>query len=248
MNNLDALWAALPRIVSGIGVTIQLTLGGALLAFVIAVVFGLAARVHNPLVRGGARTFIELFRGTSLLVQAFWLFFVLPAFGIRLEPIVVGILALGLNYGAYGAEVVRGSINAVPKVQWEAAIALNFSPAQRMRRVIFPQAWVLMIPALTNLLIHLLKGTAIVTAITLQDLTFQINRLRETTGDTFFSFGIALVIYFVLAYILTLIMQVVEARAKYKLGRGPSLREVFTLRPDIETVPPGTVPAKAGKG
>ncbi|MBB3037203.1 ectoine/hydroxyectoine ABC transporter permease subunit EhuC [Hoyosella altamirensis] len=234
MSNFDALREALPRIIDGVIVTVQLTLGGALLALAVAILFGLAARLRNPIVRGGARAFIEVFRGTSLLVQAFWLFFVLPAFGIRLDPIVVGILALGLNYGAYGAEVVRGSINAVAKVQWEAAIALNFSPAQRMRRVIFPQAWVLMIPALTNLMIHLLKGTAIVTAITLQDLTFQINRLRESTGDTFFAFGIALVIYFILAYILTLVMQLVEARAKFKLGRGPSMREIFKLKPDVD--------------
>ncbi|GGC56719.1 ectoine/hydroxyectoine ABC transporter permease subunit EhuC [Hoyosella rhizosphaerae] len=235
MSNLDALVAALPRIVDGIIVTVQLTLGGAALALAVAVVFGISARTPNRLIRYSARTVIEVLRGTSLLVQLFWLFFVLPAFGIRLEPILVGILALGLNYGAYGAEVVRGSLNAVPKVQWEAAIALNFSPAQRMRRVIFPQAWVLMIPALANLLIHLLKGTAIATAITLQDLTFRIDRLRETTGDTFFAFGIALLIYFVLAYILTLFMHIVEARAKHRLGRGPSMREIFKLKPDTLT-------------
>ncbi|WP_149359327.1 ectoine/hydroxyectoine ABC transporter permease subunit EhuC [Lolliginicoccus suaedae] len=239
MSNFDALRDAFPRILDGIVVTVQLTLGGAALALLVAIVLGLAARARQWPVRWSARSIIEVFRGTSLLVQLFWLFFVLPAFGVRLEPIVVGILALGLNYGAYGAEVVRGSINAVPRVQWEACVAMGFSPVQRMRRVIFPQAWVLMIPALGNLLIHLLKGTAVVTTITLQDLTFQVDRLRETTGDTFFAFGFALIVYFIIALLLTFGVHLVEARAKHKLGRGPSMREIFRLDPDTVT------PAKA---
>jgi polar amino acid transport system permease protein len=228
-DNLTALGDALPQILDGVLITLQLTAGGALLALALAIVLGLLAREKNILLRGFARVIIEFFRGTSLVVQLFWFFFVLPFLGIDLNPITAGILALGLNYGAYAAEVVRGSINSVPAGQWEATTALSMSPMHRMRRVIFPQAWALMIPSLNNLLIQLLKGTAIVSTITLADITFAVGKLRTAT-DSFFAYGVALLIYFVIAYLLTLIMNALEVRAKHKLGRGESLRDALSFR------------------
>lgn len=225
-DNLEALQRALPYLLDGLLITLQLTVGGALLAFAIAISLGLLARFDNILVRGFARTVIEVFRGTSLLVQLFFFFFVLPLppFNLELPSIVVGILGLGLNYGAYGAEVVRGSINAVPRGQWEATTALSLSRTQRMWRVIFPQAWALMIPSLTNLLIQLLKGTAVVYLITIVDFTAELNKLRIDT-DVFFAYSLGLVVYFVIAYLLTLAMNAIEVRAKHRLGQGTRLRE-----------------------
>jgi polar amino acid transport system permease protein len=228
-SNFESLREALPLIIDGVFITLQLTLGGALVAMAIAVALGLMARQDNLLVRGTARVIIEFFRGTSLVVQLFWFFFVLPQLGVELPAMFVGILALGLNYGAYGAEVVRGSIDSVPAGQWEATTALSLSKAQRMRRIIFPQAWALMIPSLTNLLIHLLKGTAIVGFITMADLTFRIDQLRIDT-DTFFAYTVGLVIYFGLAYLLTLGMNALEVHAKHRLGRGESLRDALSFR------------------
>ncbi|NKY59634.1 ectoine/hydroxyectoine ABC transporter permease subunit EhuC [Nocardia flavorosea] len=245
MNNFHAFTDALPRIGEGILITLQLTVGGAALAFVLALTLGTTARARSILVRGPARISIEFFRGTSLLVQLFWFYYVLPLLGYQLDPVFCGILALGLNYGAYGAEVVRGALNSVPKAQVEASVALGFSPWQRLRRVLFPQAWALMIPPLANLLVHLLKGTAVASYITLQDLTFEIEKLRDSTGDTLFAYGIGLLIYFVIAYLLSLGMNLLEARAKHKLGRGPSLRDVLRLAPDtsLDSVS-GTTPAR----
>ena len=227
-ENLEALQRALPHLLDGLLITVELTVGGALLAFVIAIGLGLLARFDNILLRGFARTVIEVFRGTSLLVQLFFLFFVLPLppFNLELPPVLVGIIGLGLNYGAYGAEVVRGSINAVPRGQWEATTALSLSRTQRMWRVIFPQAWALMIPSLANLLIQLLKGTAVVYLITIVDLTAQLNKLRIDT-DVFFAYSLGLVIYFIVAYILTIAMNALEARAKHRLGQGTRLREAI---------------------
>ncbi|MCF8571613.1 ectoine/hydroxyectoine ABC transporter permease subunit EhuC [Gordonia sp. HY002] len=233
-TNIDDLVDALPRIGEGIVVTLELTAGGGLLAFVLAIALGTVVRVRFLPVRFVARVLIEFFRGTSLVVQLFWLFYVLPLLGYQLDPLFCGILALGLNYGAYGAEVVRGALNAVPQSQVEATIALNFTPWQRLRLVIFPQAWAMMVPSLGNLLIHLLKGTAFASFIMLQDLTARIVELQKSTGDTLFSFGIGLLIYLVLAYIVTLFLNLVEARAKHKLGRGPSLREVLSFRPTTD--------------
>lgn len=231
-ENIETFLDSWPRIQEGITTTVLLTLGGAILAFVLALVLGLAAGNRHLYVRAPARVVVEFFRGTSLLVQLFWLFYVLPLFGYQLEATFCAILALGLNYGAYGAEVVRGSIAAVPAPQWEAALALNFSSTQRLRRVVFPQAWVQMLPPLTNLLIQLLKGSALASFVLLQDLTYQIEQLRRGTGDTIFAFGIGLILYFVIAYVLTLLMNVLEVRAKVRLGTGPSLREILSLRPE----------------
>ncbi|QPZ38981.1 ectoine/hydroxyectoine ABC transporter permease subunit EhuC [Paramicrobacterium chengjingii] len=228
-DNIAALIGALPLVGEGVLVTIQLTIGGALLALVISIGLGLLARFTNVVLRGTARVIIEFFRGTSLVVQLFWFFYVMPQLGIELPAMFVGILALGLNYGAYGAEVVRGSINSVPSGQWEATTALSLSRSQRMWRIIFPQAWALMIPSLTNLLIQLLKGTAIVSFITLTDLTYATDKLRNSS-DTFFAYGVSLIIYFLIAYVLTLVMNALEVQAKHKLGRGESLKEALSFR------------------
>jgi len=220
-ENLDALVRALPRLFDGLLITLELSVGGALLALLVAVGLGLMARLDNIVLRGFARVVIEFFRGTSLLVQLFFLFFVLPLppMNIELPAVLVGVLGLGLNYGAYGAEVVRGSINAVPAGQWEATTALSMSPAQRMWRVIFPQAWALMIPSLNNLLIQLIKGTAVVYLITIVDLTAVFNDLRQETRDVFFTYSLALVVYFAIAYAFSGLMTLLERRAKHRLGQ-----------------------------
>lgn len=218
-EKLDALVAASPIIWEGFTITMKLTIGGALLAFIIAIALGLMARAENLLIRGTARVIIEFFRGTSLVVQLFWLYYVLPVLtGIKFDSILVGVLALGLNYGAYSAEVVRGSINAVPTGQWEATTALSMRPWQTTFRVIFPQAWALMLPSLANLLIQLLKGTAAVSFIAMTDITWSISKLRIET-DTFFAYTVGLLIYFAIAYALTLGMNALETRAKRRLGK-----------------------------
>ncbi len=158
------------RILSGTLITIVLTVLAACLAVAIALAAGLMRMAPNPLVRGTATVYIEIFRGTSLLVQLYWIFFVLPLFGITLEKFTAGFVAVGMNLGAYGAELVRGAILSVPRGQWEAALALNMSPAKRMWRVILPQALVIMLPPWGNLMIELLKGTALVALIAVADL------------------------------------------------------------------------------
>ena len=217
-------------LLAGLWVTVYMTLLSAALALVVAFALGLLARMEHLLPRTVARTVIEFFRGTSLLVQLFWLFFALPLLGYRLDPVTVGVLAFGLNFGAYGAEVVRGSINAVPKAQWEGAIALSLSPFQRMRRVILPQAYPLMIPPFNNLLIQLIKSTPLLFVITLTDLTTVADLYRASEGNEAFIFGLLLVVYFLLAYVATLFMHLLEARAKARLGQREAPREILAFR------------------
>lgn len=221
--------------IQGIGITILVTILGAIGALVVALVFGMMSRAKSVPPRFVARVFIEFFRGTSLLVQLFWLFFVLPQFGWIMAPLAVGVLAFSLNFGAYGAEIVRGAINAVPKAQWEATIALNMTPYERMRRVILPQALVGMIPPFNNLLIQLLKSTPLVFTITIIDLTAVANAYRSAEGNTFFIFTLSLVVYFVLAYALTLSMNAVERRAKAAIGQREARRRLFAFREPVES-------------
>jgi polar amino acid transport system permease protein len=228
MSNLEiGAWS--DDLLAGLWVTVYMTVLSAALAVVIAFALGLLARMPALLPRTFARVVIEFFRGTSLLVQLFWLFYALPLWGYRLEPVTVGVLAFGLNFGAYGAEVVRGAINAVPKPQWEGAIALNLSPFDRMRRVILPQAYPLMIPPFNNLLIQLIKSTPLLFLIIITDLTAVADQYRAAVGNEAFIFGLLLVVYFLLAYVATLFMHLLEARAKARLGQREELREVLAF-------------------
>lgn len=227
---LSELSGSLGNVGAGILVTVEATILGALLALVVAFVLGLLSLSRRVVVRGIVRVVVEFFRGTSLYVQLFWLFFALPILGIRLAPMFCGVLALGLCYGAYGAEVVRGAINAVPKAQWEGTVALNFTPFQRMRLVILPQAWVGMIPPFNNLLIQLVKCTPLLSLITISDITFEGQQIRASTGQSELAYLFLLIVYFVLNYAFTLLMNALESVAKAKLGRGEGLRAVFRLR------------------
>jgi polar amino acid transport system permease protein len=208
------------RILSGTLVTIVLTVLAAILAVAIALAAGLMRMAPNVLVRGVATVYIEIFRGTSLLVQLYWIFFVLPLFGITLEKFTAGFVAVGMNLGAYGAELVRGAILSVPKGQWEAALALNMSPAKRMVRVILPQAVLIMLPGWGNLMIELLKGTALVALIAVADLMFQVKQINGTTFLSAEAFGTALIIYYVIArFMLTPFMRWLERVMMRKMGR-----------------------------
>lgn len=212
----------LPGLLEGALVTIEITIGGSILAVACAFVAAMA-KMYGPWpARWLAVGYIEVFRGTSALVQLFWLFFVLPHFGVTLEPLTVAILTLGLNVGAYGAEVVRGAVSAVPRGQWEATIACNMTRFQALRRVILPQALVAMIPPWGNLFIELLKCTALVSLITISDLAFKAQQMNATTYKTVEIFSIVLVFYLAIAMVITIGMQAVERLAARGLARGRS--------------------------
>jgi polar amino acid transport system permease protein len=210
----------LPELLRGALVTVQITLGGAIVAVVAALIAAIS-KMYGPLpVRWLAVGYIETFRGTSALVQLFWMFYVLPQFGIFLEPFMVAIVALGLNVGAYGAEVIRGAIQSVEKGQWEAGRALNLTRMQTLRRVILPQAFLAMIPPWGNLFIELLKATALVSLITLADLAFKAQQMNQNTLRTIEIFSIVLVMYLGISMVITSLMGALERRASRGLLRG----------------------------
>ncbi|MCR4267985.1 ectoine/hydroxyectoine ABC transporter permease subunit EhuC [Nitratireductor sp. ZSWI3] len=210
----------IPGLLQGAWITVQITVGGCILA-VVAALLAAVAKMYGPLpLRWLAVAYIEVFRGTSALVQLFWLFFVLPHFGINLEPMSVAIAALGLNVGAYGAEVVRGAISAVPRGQWEASVALNMPRILALRRIILPQAFVAMIPPWGNLFIELLKATALVSLITISDLAFKAQQMNQTTFRTVEIFSIVLVMYLAISIVITVGMRTLETVAARGMARG----------------------------
>lgn len=209
-----------PRLVDGALVTSTQFVLAALVACSAALVAGLGRLSALWPLRAIATLYIEIFRGTSLLVQLYWIFFVLPLFGLSLPKFEAGFLSVGLNVGAYGAEIVRGAIAAVPRGQWEAGYALSMSPAKRMRRIILPQALVLMLPPWGNLLIELLKGTALVALIAVPDLMFVAKQINGATFRSAEAFGAALLIYYLLARLLiTPAMRGLERAMARRLGR-----------------------------
>jgi polar amino acid transport system permease protein len=199
-------------ILEGALVTIQLTLMGCALALVMAFVAGLGRLSRFFAVRALATAYIEFFRGTSIFVQLFWAYFVLPFAGFELTPLQAGVLALGLNVGAYGAEVVRGAIQSIGKEQYEACVALNLGRWQSMYHIILPQALLLMMPTFCNNAIELLKATAVVSLISLTDMTFQAQVVRAQTGNTLVPFAAILVLYFLMALAISTTMRWLERR------------------------------------
>ena len=198
--------------VDGALVTLQIVVVSSLLTVVIAFAAGLGRLAPWAPVRWFSAGYVEIFRGTSALVQLFWLFYVLPLFGPRLDPFLAGVLAVSLNVGAYAAIVVEASVRAVPKAQLEAATAINLTGWIRMRRIILPQAIRMMIPPFGNLAIQLFKLTALVSFIGISDLTYTAYQLNQTTYRTVQVFTIVLFMYFAIGLCITIAMKLLEQR------------------------------------
>lgn len=201
-----------PLLLQGLLITVLVTVLSAALAVLTAFVAGLGRLSQHRWLRWPAGVFVEVFRGTSLLVQMFWFFYALPFFGFQLAPLAAAVLALGLNEGAYAAEIVRGTISARAKGQTEACIALGMGRGLRMRRVLIPQSIPAMLPPFGNVMVDLLKNTSLVSLVTVADLTFRAQMVRNTTGKTAALFLTILVLYFILALLISLLMKWLERR------------------------------------
>ena len=206
------------RLLEGAWVTVQVTAYATLFGTVLALVGGVSVLGPFRSVRIITRVYVEVFRGVSAIILLFWVFFAVPQlFDIQLTPMQAGVLALAVNLGAYGTEVVRGAIQAIPKGQTEASIAISLTGWQRLRHVILPQALVTMLPPYGNLLIEVLKASALVSLITLNDIMRIAQVMRNSRAAPSIDIFLAvLVIYFVLAQGIALTTRALERR----FGRG----------------------------
>lgn len=169
----DFVRQIMPVLLQGVKITILATVLGSILAAIVGLGIALARRSSNRLVSLGVGWFAEFIRGTPLLVQLYFIFYVLPDIGILLPPLVAGVIGLGLHYGTYTAEVYRAGIDNVPRGQWEAAKACNLSGRHTWTHIILPQAIPPMIPALANYFIAMFKETPLLSAITVLELMNQ---------------------------------------------------------------------------
>jgi His/Glu/Gln/Arg/opine family amino acid ABC transporter permease subunit len=222
---IDILGTYGAKLLSGTFLTIQLVIISAILGFMIAVPVALARLSPNPALRGAATTFSLFFRGTPLLVQIFLVYYGLGQFGFVRDSIlwpflreayVCALITFSLNTAAYSAEVVRGGILAVPRGEIEAARACGMSAWTTYRRVILPRAFSICLPAYSNEVIILMKGTALASTITLLDLMGEAQLAASATYQPILVFGIAGIIYYLLTLVITNVFRLLEKRfARY---------------------------------
>lgn len=162
-------WEVQPYLLRGFEVTVKASILGFILAAILGLIFAILRRserwwIHYPVV-----WFLEVVWSTPFLVQLFFVFFILPQYGVTFEPFTIGVLMLGVHYSTYTAEVYRAGIEGVPSGQWEASVALNYRPLDRWRRVILPQAVPPVVPVLGNYLITIFKETPLLASITVTE-------------------------------------------------------------------------------
>lgn len=204
-------WTAyLPMLWQGAVVTMTITLAAIAVGVILAFVFGILRVEGGPILSTIALCYTEVFRGTSLFVQLFWFYYALPLVGLSFDPVTTGILVLAAHAGGYGAEIVRGALSAVSVQQLEAARALNFNRFQTLFRISLPQAVVEMMPAFGNLTIETLKLSSLVSLISIADLTFSAQSVRNITLDSTSIYSVTLLCYFAMSLALMVVVSVIE--------------------------------------
>lgn len=177
----DFTWSIMPQLLAGFRITLVATALGAVVAAILGLVFAILRRSRNRLVSRTTGLVVEFIRGTPLLVQLYFIFYVLPDLGIRLPALTAGVIGMGLHYATYASEVYRGGIEAVSRGQWEAAKATNLTARQTWVHVILPQAIPPMIPTMANYLLAMFKETPLLSAITVLELMNQAKSVANSS-------------------------------------------------------------------
>ncbi|AMS45049.1 amino acid ABC transporter permease [Aminobacter aminovorans] len=212
MSFLDIL----ANIAVGINVTIKVTLYGMLYAVPFAFVFGIAQHFTSGVFRLTVTTIIEFWRSSPVIVLIYGFYFSLPSLGIDLSAMTVGAMVLGLNIGGYGSQAVRAALQALDKGQIEAGYALGLRRLQILYLIELPQALAAMTPTFINQFIQLVKGTSLVSLVTLADMTFLAKALSQTHYAPAKIYTALLLVYFLICYPATIVGRMIERR----VGRG----------------------------
>ena len=220
--DLDIVWTSLPALLEGAALTVEITLLSLAIGFAVAVPAALMRLSPRPWVRLPAHGYILYFRGTPLLVQLFLVYYGSGQFSAFLESIGLwglfreayfcALLTLSLNTGAYTAEILRGAIRAVPRGHVEAARALGMGRAQAFRRIVFPSAFRIALPAYTNEVVFLLQATSLVSIITLLDLTGVARIVVARSFEPYKLYIAAGLIYLAMSYLFILLGRRLERR------------------------------------
>ncbi|MEJ3657125.1 ectoine/hydroxyectoine ABC transporter permease subunit EhuD [Actinomycetes bacterium KLBMP 9759] len=206
-------FSILPRLLEALLVTIQITVLGSLVALVLGLVIAVVRRARIPVVDQLVWAFVEFVRSTPLLVQVFFLYYVLPHAGIVLSAFAVGVVGLGVHYATYTSEVYRAGIDAVPVGQWEAAAALSLPRSRVWIGVILPQAVPRVLPALGNYVISMFKEVPLLLAVSVVEV---VNTAKEISSETFRPtepYTIAGLLFLLLSYPASILVRRLERRS-----------------------------------
>lgn len=201
-----------PFFVEAALVTLELTALALVLGLAVAALAATARMSRSAVLRAVGTLYVSLFRGTPCLIQLFVLYFGGPQIGINLDPFAAGVIGLGLNIGAYMAESIRGAVVAVDRGQTEAARTIGFGRFQTLRKVVLPQAARLMIRPLGVNTVALLKGSALVSTISVVELTYTAQRFIGSTYKPFEIFGVAALLYMIMVYAVARIVDMLDKR------------------------------------
>ncbi|MGR3513844.1 MAG: amino acid ABC transporter permease [Paracoccaceae bacterium] len=201
-----------PRILVGFWLTIKIVVLAIALGLPLGACLALARRSRLAVLRFAATAFIEVFRNTPFIIQVFLIYYVLPFYGLRLPAEQVGVLALAAFGSAYFAEVIRGGIEAMPAGQLESARAIGMTEMQAMRYVVIPQAVGVILPPLTNQMLSLIKESAILSTITVQEMTMTALRIQGETFRPFEAFIMIALLYWLLNEVVAIGMRRLERR------------------------------------
>lgn len=185
MIDFQLIWNSFPELLRGAAVTLQIAIIATFIGIALGIVLGFSETAKSRFVRLAVLAYVTLLRGTPMLVQILFVFYVLPQFGILIAPFWAATLAIGLNSSAYVSQVIRSGINAVPKGQIEAAQTLGLSPFNIKRYIIFPQAIRVTLPALGNELVTLVKDSSLASIIGVMELSKEASVIRSHTYDAF---------------------------------------------------------------
>lgn len=209
-----------PRILLGFWLTIKIVVLAIALGLPLGALLALARRSRFRLLSWAALAFIELFRNTPFIIQVFLLYYVLPFYGLRLPAEQVGVLALAAFGSAYFAEVIRGGIDAVPAGQLDSARAIGMSDLQAMRHIVLPQSLAIILPPLTNQMLSLIKESAILSTITVQEMTMTAIRVQGETFRPFEAFIMIAALYWLLNEVVAIAMRALERRWTTRPAKG----------------------------
>ncbi|MFJ4028992.1 amino acid ABC transporter permease [Paenarthrobacter sp. NPDC089989] len=217
----DVVARALPAMMQGLGITLQITVITIVISMILAVPVAVGRMSKIEVIRWAAQAYIELFRCTPLLVQLFWIFYALPALtGVTLPGYVSAIIALTCNLTAFMAEAYRSGFQSVPVEQVEAGSMLQLSRFQQLRYIIVPQALRQQLPVILSLNISLFKDTALVSTIAVADLMFIANTISSQTYRALEVFTLAAIVYFAIAFPVSLATSALERRMQSNAGLG----------------------------
>jgi polar amino acid transport system permease protein len=201
-----------PELLRGLWITVQVTLLGMAIALVVGLVVAVIRYSKVPVVSQLFGFYVQFIRGTPLLIQAYFAYFALPAYGIAFSPLVTGVVVIGINYSAYTAEVYRAGVEDVPRGQWEASTALSLPMPRTWVRIVLPQALRAVVPMLGNYLVQMFKDSAVLFAITVYELMGRVQAIGSGTYRYLEPVTIAGLLYLVVSLVASLFIRTLERR------------------------------------